>query len=97
MKQVLYVLLALLLGSVPAYSQVPDTPPAPEQTPAAPVDSSQAPATNEEAPTEPQTEPQAEADIASEPEPEEGDDAASRFIPTEQISQDLGVSFPADI
>ena len=25
------------------------------------------------------------------------DDRPSRFIPTEQISQDLGVSFPADI
>jgi len=28
---------------------------------------------------------------------EEDEDAPSRFIPTEQISQDLGVSFPADI
>ena len=27
----------------------------------------------------------------------EEEDSPSRFIPTEQISQDLGVSFPADI
>lgn len=28
---------------------------------------------------------------------EEAEDGASRFIPTEQLSQDLGVSFPVDI
>jgi len=35
------------------------------------------------------------ADQADEQEAEE--ESPARFIPTEQISQDLGVSFPADI
>jgi cytoskeletal protein RodZ len=89
MKQALHVLLVFLLGSATAYSQVPDTPPTPSQTPEAPADSPQVAPTTEAA--------QIEADGTSESETKEGEDAMSRFIPTEQISQDLGVSFPADI
>ncbi len=39
----------------------------------------------------------AQAESESESATEEAEDEASRFVPTEQISQDLGVSFPADI
>lgn len=56
--------------------------------------------------TEPETDPEAEAptDVESTSDPEEatGDlqdsqQVGGRFIPTEEISQDLGVSFPVDI
>lgn len=39
----------------------------------------------------------AQTEAENEPPAQETTDEASRFIPTEQISQDLGVSFPADI
>lgn len=37
------------------------------------------------------------AEIAEIDEDEDEEDSSERFIPTEQISQDLGVSFPVDI
>ena len=37
------------------------------------------------------------SDSDNDSEEDSEEDSPSRFIPTEQISQDLGVSFPADI
>ncbi len=37
------------------------------------------------------------ADDATDADVEEAADGSARFIPTEQVSQDLGVSFPVDI
>lgn len=41
--------------------------------------------------------PETDADQADGEPTEEERSTTSRFIPTEQVSQDLGVSFPADI
>lgn len=41
--------------------------------------------------------PAAEQEAAGDTDQEQTTDGNSRFIPTEQISQDLGVSFPVDI
>jgi len=61
-------------------------------------DTPQAEATEETAPqSEQQNEPQQEEDlILAETEADE-EESPDRFIPTEEISQDLGVSFPVDI
>ena len=61
-------------------------------------DTAQAEATEETAPqSEQQDEPQQEEDlILAETEADE-EESPDRFIPTEEISQDLGVSFPVDI
>lgn len=37
------------------------------------------------------------ATVASVAEPSDEEESPGRFVPTEQISQDLGVSFPVDI
>jgi opacity protein-like surface antigen len=80
------VLLALMLSSGAAFAQVPQTTPVTGQVPQS-QSSPEVIADTDEAQT----------DEANESESEEEDDSPSRFIPTEQISQDLGVSFPADI
>ena len=42
-------------------------------------------------------EPELEAAVDSDEAGAEDEESSARFIPTEQISQDLGVSFPIDI
>lgn len=61
-------------------------------------DTAQPAVTEEAAPqSEQQDEPQQEEDlILAETEADE-EESPDRFIPTEEISQDLGVSFPVDI
>lgn len=81
------LLVFLLCSATVAIAQVPEVPPVTDQ-------SDQVQANPEQAVTE-NNEAQTEQD--SESEPQLSDDEPSRFIPTEQISQDLGVSFPADI
>lgn len=81
------LLFALLCVSGVANGQVTDSAPTPDQEPATQTDAEQVLAQS----NEPQSEEGNEADA------EENADGQSRFIPTEQISQDLGVSFPADI
>ncbi len=79
------VLVALLISSDGAFAQVPESPQVTEQD----TQSQSSPeviAENEETQNQ---------DVDN-TEPED-EDSPSRFIPTEQISQDLGVSFPADI
>jgi hypothetical protein len=55
------------------------------------VAASQQSAGDSEVPGDPGSDSESTNDDASE------EESPSRFIPTEQISQDLGVSFPADI
>lgn len=83
----LIALVVLLLGSNLVSAQVPETPSEPDQTPPDQTNTEQILADSEETLAE-------DGDASAQ---EESEDSSSRFIPTEQISQDLGVSFPADI
>lgn len=84
MKTVIAVGLILCLLSSQTLAQSTDTPPATDQS-------------AETAPPQSQQEPEQQVAQEEDDEDDENEDSLSRFIPTEQISQDLGVSFPADI
>ncbi len=83
--KVFSVLFVLLSGSVFA-----------QQTTDVEVDPVQTPALQDEADNDSSDENNNEEVIVAEEESED-EDSPRRFIPTEEISQDLGVSFPADI
>ena len=89
MKRLLMLLLCIasLSGSVALAQTGADAEPAQPPAPATPSQPEPAPLVQADEPDN------ADSDENTEPTQE----SQARFIPTEQISQDLGVSFPVDI
>lgn len=80
------LLIAFLLGGGALQAQVQDQ-----------QQDEQAAAQGQQRTQEEQAEAQQEESTGESGEETEEDDGFERFIPTEQVSRDLGVSFPADI
>lgn len=82
------LLIAVLLGGGAIQAQVQDQDRQQDE---------QAAAQGQQRTQEEQAEAQQEESTGESGEETEEDDGFERFIPTEQVSRDLGVSFPADI
>jgi hypothetical protein len=95
-RQLTPLLLAIALGSTPLHAQpaaqknaeAPASAPAEKTAPAKPAPTTQAPATPESAKTEP---------AGKNPAPDKGKDSPFEYHSSEEISEDLPVSFPVDI